>query len=117
MNLKTLMTLALAAAFAGPVLAQQSPSKMDTPASNPRSVSGNDGSKPEDRPAAGATARGFSAMDRNNDGYLSRDEARDAVWNNRFSELDKNNDDRLSQSEFDELKETATGAAGATRKP
>ena len=116
MNRKTLMTLALTAVFAVPALAQQSPGKMDTPASNPQTVSGNDGSKPADRPGAGATAAGisaagFNATDRNNDGYLSRDEARDASWANRFSELDKDNDGRLSRSEFEALQ----GAAGATR--
>ena len=116
MNLKTLMTLALAAAFAAPVLAQQAPGKMDTPATNPQTISGNDGSKPADRPAAGATAGGFAAMDRNNDGYLSRHEANDAQWNARFSELDKDNDGRLSRSEFDAMNEKSTGAAGATQK-
>jgi EF hand len=88
MNLKTLMALAIAAAFAAPVLAQTAPS------------------------AAGASAGGFSAMDRNNDGYISRDEARDATWNSRFSELDKDNDGRLSQSEHDAMH----GAAGATSR-
>ena len=73
MNLKTLMALAIAAAFAAPVLAQA--------------------------PAAG----GFAAVDRNNDGYLSRDEARESTWNSRFSELDKDNDGRISQSEFSAL--------------
>jgi hypothetical protein len=111
MNLKTLMTLAIAAAFSAPVLAQQAPGKMDTPASNPQTISGNDGSKPADRPAAGATAGGFASLDRNNDGYLSRHEANDAQWNARFSELDKDNDGRLSQSEFDAMH----SAAGATR--
>jgi len=97
MNLKTMMALALAAAFAAPVLAQSGA----TP-----------GAQPADRSAAGATAGGFSAMDRNNDGYISRDEARDATWNNRFAELDKDNDGRLSQSEHDAMH----GAAGATSR-
>jgi hypothetical protein len=99
MNLKTLMALAIAAAFAAPVLAQTAPNRYDAKDSNPAA------------PAAGATAGGFSAMDRNNDGYISRDEARDATWNSRFSELDKDNDGRLSQSEHDAMH----GAAGATR--
>jgi hypothetical protein len=103
MNLKTLMALAVAAAFAAPVLAQTAPNRYDSKDSNPAA------------PAAGASAGGFSAMDRNNDGYVSRDEARDAVWNNRFTELDQDNDGRLSQSEFDAMRGNAAGAAGATR--
>ena len=63
---------------------------------------------------AGATAAGgFSALDKNHDGYVSRDEARDATWANRFSELDKDNDGRLSQSEFNAM----NAGSGATGKP
>ncbi|HWV89107.1 MAG TPA: EF-hand domain-containing protein [Burkholderiales bacterium] len=63
---------------------------------------------------AGATSRGgFSAMDKNNDGYISRDEAKDATWSNRFTELDKDNDGRLSQSEFNAMQ----AGAGATVAP
>ena len=96
MNLKTVMALAIAAAFAAPVLAQ-APGKGDAKDSNPAAA-----------PATG----GFSAIDRNNDGYISRDEARDATWNTRFSELDKDNDGRLSQSEFDAM-DAAAGATGS----
>ena len=78
------------------------------------------GSNSADRPAntpkagTGATARGgFSAIDKNHDGYISRDEARDATWANRFSELDKDNDGRLSQSEFDAMQ----AGAGASARP
>jgi hypothetical protein len=104
MTLKTAMALTIAAAFAAPLAAQQAPRSYDPKDSNPAT--------------AGATAGGFAAMDRNNDGYISRDEARDAPWNNRFSELDKDNDSRVSRSEFEALQ----GAAGATvdkdaRKP
>jgi hypothetical protein len=63
---------------------------------------------------AGATSRGgFSAMDKNGDGYISRDEAKDATWANRFTELDKDNDGRLSQSEFNAMQ----AGAGATVAP
>ena len=87
MNLKTLMALAIAAAFAAPVLAQA--------------------------PAAG----GFAAVDRNNDGYLSRDEARESTWNSRFSELDKDNDGRISQSEFNAMGSSTTGGMGGSVGP
>ena len=110
MNLKTVMALAIAAAFAAPVLAQQAPRSYDSKDANPAAP------RAAEPSAAGATAAGFAAMDRNNDGYISRDEARDATWNTRFSELDKDNDGRLSQSEFDALREPAAGAAGSTGK-
>ena len=109
MNLKTVIALAIAAAFAAPVLAQ-SPGRITTDPkdSNPAAPPATPGKT--DRSAAGATAGGFSAVDRNNDGYISRDEARDASWNTRFSELDKDNDGRLSQGEYGAL----GSAAGAT---
>jgi len=90
MNLKTVMALAIAAALAAPVFAQQTG----------RTTTGPKDGKPA---AAGATASDFAAMDRNKDGYLSRDETRDAPWSSRFSELDKDNDGRLSQSEVDAM--------------
>lgn len=103
MNLKTVIALAIAAAFSAPLAAQTSPGtdkKTDTPKSE-----------------AGATASsGFAALDRNNDGYLSRDEARDASWSSRFSELDKDNDGRLSRSEFEAM-QAGTGASGAVTSP
>jgi EF hand domain-containing protein len=105
MNLKTVMALAISVALAAPVLAQQARDSKDSNPAAPRAAEGS---------AAGTTAGGFAAMDRNNDGYISRDEARDATWNTRFSELDKDNDGRLSQSEFDALQGEAAGAAGAT---
>jgi len=81
------------------------------------------GSNSADRPAntpkaeTGATAKGgFSAIDKNHDGYISRDEARDATWANRFSELDKDNDGRLSQSEFDAM-QAGAGATGKANAP
>ena len=83
MKAKKVMALVIAAAFAAPVAAQS---------------------------GGGASAGGFAAMDRNNDGYLSRDEARDASWSNRFTELDKDNDGRLSQSELEALQGAARGA-------
>jgi hypothetical protein len=106
---KQLITLAIAAAFAAPVLAQ-SPGRITTDPkdSNPAAPPATPGKA--DRSAAGATAGGFGSIDRNSDGYISRDEARDATWNSRFSELDKDNDGRISQVEFGAL----GAAAGAT---
>jgi hypothetical protein len=105
MHLKKLLVLSLAATFAAPVLGQSSGRGLEAKDVNPAA--------PSNTPSAGATAGGFAAMDRNNDGYISREEGRDASWNGRFSELDKDNDGRLSQSEFDAMDATR-GAAGAT---
>ena len=106
---RELITLAIAAAFAAPALAQ-TPGRTTTDPkdSNPAAPPVQHGAM--DRSASGATAGGFGAMDRNGDGYISRDEAREAQWNSRFSELDKDNDGRLSQDEFGAL----GSAAGAT---
>ena len=105
---KQLVTLAIAAAFAAPALAQ-SPGRTTTDPkdSNPAAPPVTYG---KDRAAAGASAGSFTSMDRNSDGYISRDEARDATWNSRFGELDKDNDGRLSQGEYGSL----GAAAGAT---
>jgi hypothetical protein len=89
MKLKSVMTVAVAAAIASPLLAQQ-PS---------------------------GTPGGFGAMDRNGDGYISRDEARDAPWSNRFSEFDKDNDSRLSLGEYDAMRQSAAAGAGADKDP
>jgi len=102
MNLKTVLALAIAAACAAPVFAQQagrSPEAKDTNRA---------------APSAGATGGGFSAIDRNNDGYISRDEARDVPWANRFSEMDKDNDGRLSLGEFDAMRQQGAAAAGGS---
>ena len=107
MNLKTLMALAISAAFAAPALAQQAGSASEPKDSNPAAPPA---ATPSDA-AAGASAS-FSTIDRNADGYISRDEARDEPWTTRFSELDRDNDNRLSEAEYNSLR--ADSAAGAT---
>ncbi|HWM42253.1 MAG TPA: hypothetical protein VNP36_07440 [Burkholderiales bacterium] len=102
MNLKTVLALAIAAACAAPVLAQQAGPGPEAKDTNPAA------------PSAGATRGDFSAMDRNNDGYISRDEARDAPWSNRFTEMDKDNDSRLSLGEFDAMRQQGAAAAGGS---
>jgi EF hand len=108
MNLKTVLALAIAAACAAPVFAQQTGRSPEAKDRNPAT------------PGAGATAAtgGFSAIDRNNDGYISRDEARDVPWSNRFSEMDKDNDGRLSLGEFDAMRQQgAAGGASSGNNP
>ena len=94
---KQLITLAIAAAFAAPVLAQSAGRGLEAKDLTPAA------------PSAGASAGGFSAIDRNRDGYISRDEA-GGSWDSRYSTLDKDRDGRISKSEF----EAAHGAAGAS---
>jgi hypothetical protein len=107
MNLKTIIALAIAGAFAMPVAAQTS-SGTDKPSGTAHG-SASDKHKSE---AGGTAPGGFAGIDKNSDGYISRDEAKDATWANRFSELDKDNDGRLSRNEFDALGTTAAGASG-----
>jgi hypothetical protein len=106
---KQMITLAIAAAFALPALAQTSGRTTTDPKdSNPAAPPATLG---KDRAAAGATAGSFTTIDRNNDGYISRDEAKDSTWNSRFTELDKDNDNRVSQSEFQAMQSPASGAS------
>ena len=104
MNLKTVLALAIAAACAAPVFAQQTGRSPEAKDTNPAAPGA----------GAGATGGGFSAIDRNNDGYISRDEARDVPWANRFSEMDKDNDGRLSLGEFDAMRQQGAAAAGGS---
>lgn len=104
MNLKTIVALAIASAFAAPVFAQSAGRGLEAKDTNPAA------------PSAGATASSFAEMDRNKDGYLSRNEVHDAPWNNRFSELDRDNDGRISQSEFEALGKAASGASARQEK-
>jgi len=101
MSLKSILALAIAAAFAAPLAAQTSPGAERKTAPEAKTQS----------PAAGATKRdgGFPALDRNGDGYISRDEAKDTPLDGRFSELDKDNDERVSQSEFEALQSATSG--------
>jgi hypothetical protein len=112
MKAKKVIALVIAAAFAAPVAAQSGSGtvqpKDSNPAAAPKAFGGG-----VDRSGAGASASGFAAMDRNNDGYISRDEARDASWSNRFTELDKDNDGRLSASEFEAMQGAASGGRDA----
>jgi hypothetical protein len=108
MNLKHAMALACAAALALPALAQQAGSTTEPQDSNPAAPASDAAASA----AAGATG-GFSAMDRNADGYVSRDEAREVRWSDRFGELDRDNDGRLSEAEYNTLS-ADSAAAGAT---
>jgi hypothetical protein len=123
MKFKTLITAAVAAAFALPLAVQAqggsaggasaggggggaaggtttAPSATH-PQGNPNqtgSPSGTPGTR--DSAGAGATGGGWTSLDKNKDGYLSREELKDHKTHS-FSSLDKDNDGRVSRSEFD----------------
>lgn len=109
MNLKTVIAIALAGAFAVPLAAQAS-------AEADRMILAQQSGKTDSSAGATDAKGGFAGIDRNNDGYLSRDEAKDATWSNRFTELDKDNDNRLSRTEFEAM-QAGTGASGTTGAP
>ena len=90
MRLKTLVAVAVAAAFAVPLLSQ---AQSDKPSGG----------------ASGATTPG-STMDKDKDGSISREEAKGTPYEKDFSKLDKDGDGKLSASE----QAAAKAGAGAT---
>ena len=68
-------------------------------------------SSPSSGEHAGVSAREFSRLDKDHDGYLSKDEVKlHPVLRSRFASLDKNHDGKLSQSEVS----SSTTAAGSS---
>ena len=96
MRLKTLVAIAVAAAFAVP---------LSTYAQSDKPSSGTSGAAPA------APSAGGSAMDKDKDGSISREEAKGTPYEKDFSMLDKDGDGKLSASEQAAAK---AGAAGAT---
>ena len=108
MNVKKLVAVCIAAAFAAPVWAQTKPSGA---AGAPEGASA----------GAGASASGaekmFQALDKNKDGFVSKEEAKGTPHDKDFATLDKNSDGKLSREEHAAAPEHAgdkSGAAGAT---
>jgi hypothetical protein len=90
MRLKTLVAVAIAAAFAVPLLSQAQ----------------------SDKPSSGATTPGSgmsSTPDKDKDGSISREEAKGTPLEKDFDKLDKNSDGKLSPDEI-----TPGSGAGAT---
>jgi hypothetical protein len=133
MNLKTLIALAVAGAFAVPMAASAADDSLviaqaggtgSASGSAASGGAGDAGNRMEPHP------RGFDRLDTNHDGYVSRDEASHANdLNTRFSEMDRDNDGKLSRQEYNAFEadqraqghgpgqqRTHRGAAGATRE-
>jgi hypothetical protein len=97
MRLKTLVAVAIAAAFAVPLLSQ---AQSDKPASAP----------------SGATTPGAGMADKDKDGSISREEAKGTPFEKDFDKLDKNSDGKLSRDEQAAAK-AAAGATGGSTAP
>lgn len=116
---RTIIAAAIAGAFAVPLAVQaadygtrsgSSPSAStrggaqadaNTSQSDIANTPGKPGSSsPSSGEHAGVSAREFSRLDKNHDGYLSKDEVKlHPVLRSRFASLDKDHDGKLSQSE------------------
>ena len=94
MRLKTLVAVAVATAFAVPLLTQ---------AQSGKASSGTSAGATAPRSGVGT----FQNLDKNKDGYISRAEAGDMPYD-KFKRLDKDRDGKLSRSEY-----AAASRAGA----
>jgi len=105
-NLKSLIAVAVAAAFALPVAA--------TAASHsaPRSPAATSPSSPGGAAGNGSSVSSMKRLDTNNDGSVSREEAKkDTNISKRFKELDKDNDGKLSATELSAAQAPAAGGS------
>ena len=103
MRLKTLVAVAVAAAFAVPLstYAQSDKPSSGTSAGAPAAPKGG---------SAMDMPKGGSAMDKDEDGSISLGEAKGTPYEKDFSKLDKDGDGKLSASE----QAAAKAGAGAT---
>lgn len=115
MTSKTLMAVAVAAAFAFPLAASAGgDKKADQGASQPSAAA------TQGKADGGAEAM-FASLDKNKDGFLSKDEVKGTPHDKDFSTLDKNHDGKLSREEHAAAPEHAgkasQGAAAASGAP
>ena len=96
MTLKTLVAVAVAAAFAVPLSTQ---AQSDKPSSAP----------------SGATTPGSGMADKDKDGSISREEAKGTQYEKDFDKLDKNKDGKLSRDEM--TPGSGAGATGGSTEP
>jgi hypothetical protein len=103
MRLKTLVAVAVAAAFAAP---------LSTYAQSDKPSSGTSGAAPA-APSAGGSAMD---KDKDKDGSISREEAKGTPLEKDFDKLDKNSDGKLSRDEQAAAKAGAGTTAPAAPK-
>ena len=109
MKLKTLIAMAVAAAFAGSFAYAAGDKASSSGASGPASA----GATKSD---GGAEAM-FKRMDKDKDGKVSKEEAKGTPHAQDFAKLDKDNDDSLSREEHAAAPEHAgKSSAGGTSK-
>jgi hypothetical protein len=100
MTVKTLIAVAVAAAFAMPWTVQAGGGKASGGAS-----------------ASGGAEAMFKSLDKNKDGSLSRDEVKGSPHARDFSSLDKDGDGKLSRDEHAAAPEHAGDKGGAASPP
>lgn len=105
MKMKTLITAAVAGAFAMPLAAQVS-------ADNDRLILAQATGSPGG-PGAQMPATSFTKLDRNSDGNITREEMLDDPRVTEFDKMDADRDGRLSRNEL----EAGSAAAGASQDP
>jgi hypothetical protein len=96
--MKTLLTVAVAAAFAFPLAASAAGDKASSAGAS------NDG---------GAEAM-FKGLDKDKDGSLTKEEVKGSAHDKDFSSLDKDGDGKLSREEHANAPEHKSSAAGAS---
>ncbi len=127
MTLKTLIAVAVTAAFALPFSASAAgdkADKADKAASGSSAGTSTSGSASAgaagDKAASGATKsdggaeKMFKALDKNKDGSISKEEAKGTPHDKDFSTLDKDNDGKLSPQEHAAAPEHSGAASGGT---
>ena len=122
MTLKTLIAVAIAAAFAWPMTAGAAVDKASGSSASGDKASA--GATKDDKASGGATKDDggaeamFKALDKNKDGFISKEEAKGTPHDKDFAKLDKNGDGKLSREEHAAAPEHAgkakSGSAGAT---
>jgi hypothetical protein len=100
MRLKTLIAVAVAAAFAVPLLTQAQSDKASSGA-----------------PGATTPGSGMSTLDKDKDGSISREEAKGTPYEKDFSKLDKDGDGKLSPSEQAAAPAAGSGAGAGAGSP
>ena len=98
MNAKSLITAAVAAAFALPLAAYADGDKASSSGGSSAAASSSGGGQASAGASSGAEQM-FKDLDKNKDGFISREEAKGSPHEKEFDKLDKNGDGKLSREE------------------